>query len=57
MDVEVNDFQAKATSKSTIPSVGKRTVASDVARSPGKAKIQEATGEKRKIESDVEDLV
>ena len=57
LDVEVKEFQAKAKSKSTIPSGEKRTVASDVARSPGKAKIAEATGETRKVESDVEDLV
>ena len=57
LDVEVKEFQAKAKSKSTIPSGEKRTVASDVARSPGKAKIADATGEKRKVESDVEDLV
>ena len=55
--MEVKDSQAKAKSKSTIPSGEKRTVVSDVARSPGKAKITEATGEKRKVESDVDDLV
>ena len=36
---------------------GKRKVVIDVARPPGKAKIAEETGEKRKVESDVEDLV
>ena len=57
LDVEVKESQAKATLKSANPSGEKRTVDSDVARSPGKAKIADATGEKRKVESDVEDGV